>query len=71
MWTSPPQPGTRQPAAVVQEPTHTVVAPWTPSSTVDTTGWAPGDYLLRLDADSGAQQYVPLTVRPRRTPAGS
>ena len=32
-------------------------------STVDTAGWAPGDYLLRLDADSGAQQYVPLTVK--------
>ena len=48
---------------MVQKPTHTVVAPWTPSLTVDTTGWAPGDYLLRLDADSGAQQYVPLTVR--------
>ena len=63
VWTSPPQAGSQQPAAVVQEPTHTVVAPWTPSLTVDTAGWAPGNYLLRLDADSGAQQYVPLTVK--------
>ena len=31
VWTSPPQAGSQQPAAVVQEPTHTVVAPWTPS----------------------------------------
>jgi hypothetical protein len=38
VWTSPPQPGTHQPPAVVQEPTHTVVAPWKPSSTIDTTG---------------------------------
>jgi hypothetical protein len=28
VWTSPPQPGTHQPPPVVQEPTHTVVAPW-------------------------------------------
>jgi hypothetical protein len=63
VWTSPPQAGAVQPPPVVQEPTHTVEAPWTPSLSVDTTGWAPGDYLLRLDADSGAQQYVPLTVR--------
>jgi hypothetical protein len=63
VWTSPPQPGTHQPPAVVQEPTHTVAAPWKPSSTIDTTEWPPGDYLLRLDADSNAQQYVPLTLR--------
>jgi hypothetical protein len=63
VWTSAPQPGSQQPAPVVEQPTHTVQAPWTPSLTVDTTGWAPGDYLLRLDADSRAQQYVPLTVR--------
>lgn len=40
----------------------TVVAPWAPSLTVDTAGWAPGDYLFRLDAPT-AQRYVPLTVR--------
>ncbi|MBA3905522.1 MAG: hypothetical protein H0X35_02375, partial [Pseudonocardiales bacterium] len=62
VWTSPEQPGRMQPAAVVQKPTNTVVAPWTPSLTVDTTGWDPGDYLFRLDAP-GAQRYVPLTVR--------
>jgi hypothetical protein len=62
MWTSPPQPGRQQPAAIVQQPTNTVVAPWAPSLTVDTGGWGPGDYLLRLDAP-GAQRYVPLTVR--------
>ena len=62
IWASTPQPGRQQPAAVVQQPRHTVVAPWTPSLTVDTTGWPPGDYLFRLDAATGAQQFVPLTV---------
>lgn len=62
VWTSPGQPGRVQPAAVVQKPTNTVVAPWAPSLSVDTTGWDPGDYLIRLDAP-GAQRYVPLTVR--------
>lgn len=52
-----------QAPAVVQPSTDTVVAPWNPSLTVGTDGWPPGDYLLRLDGDSGAQQYVPLTVR--------
>jgi hypothetical protein len=62
VWVSGPQVGRQQPAAVVQEPRHTVVAPWTPSLTVDTTGWPPGDYLFRLDADGVGQQFVPLTV---------
>jgi hypothetical protein len=62
VWTSPPQPGHIQPSAVAQKPTNTVVAPWAPSLTVDTTGWDPGDYLFRLDTPD-AQRYVPLTVR--------
>ena len=62
IWASTPQPGKAQPGAVVQKPTNTVVAPWAPSLTVDTTGWPPGDYLFRLDAP-GAQRFVPLTVR--------
>ena len=62
VWASPPQPGHIQPPAIAQKPTNTVVAPWAPSLTVDTTGWDPGDYLLRLDTPD-AQRYVPLTVR--------
>lgn len=63
VWTSPPMPGHIQPAPVVEEPRHTVVAHWAPSPAVATDGWTPGDYLLRLDGDNGAQQFVPLTVR--------
>jgi hypothetical protein len=62
VWSSAAQPGGVQPAAQVQAPRHTVVAPWHPSLTVDTTGWPPGDYVVRLDASTGAQQFVPLTV---------
>jgi len=62
VWTSAQIPGTRQPAAVVQA--HgMVVAPWRPSLALPTAGWPPGSYLLRLDASSGAQQYVPLVIR--------
>ncbi len=63
VWRSAPQQGRKQPAAVVQAPMSTIVAPWQPSLTVSTERWAPGDYLFRLDADTGAQQFVPLTVR--------
>jgi hypothetical protein len=62
VWVSPPQPGRRQADPVVQAPRATVVAPWDPSLSVDTAGWPPGDYLLRLDGDEGSQQFVPLTV---------
>jgi hypothetical protein len=62
VWTSALIPGIRQPPAVVQA--HgMVVAPWRPSLTLPTAGWPPGSYLLRLDASSGAQQYVPLVIR--------
>jgi hypothetical protein len=39
------------------------VAPWRPSLTVPTTGWPPGSYLLRLDASTGVQRYVPMVIR--------
>lgn len=54
-----PQPGpAMSPAA-----TKTVEARWRPSLTVSTRGWLPGDYLFRLDASTGHESFVPLTVR--------
>jgi hypothetical protein len=63
VWTSPRLPGARQPDGVLTRATNTVTAPWRPSLTVATKGWAPGMYLLRLDAASRAQRFVPITVR--------
>lgn len=63
VWESTPQPGKKQPEPVIEAPTNTVVAPWKESLSVDTAGWPPGNYLLRLDGDNDAQQYVPLTLR--------
>jgi hypothetical protein len=34
---------------------------------VPTDGWPAGTYLIRLDAHSGAQRYIPLTVRSAST----
>jgi len=62
VWTSAQIRGMRQPAGVV-EAHGMVVAPWRPSLSLPTGGWPPGSYLLRLDAASGAQSYVPLVIR--------
>jgi hypothetical protein len=63
IWTSPAVPGRYQPAAQVVQPGSLVVAPWRPSLTVPTTDWPPGSYLLRLDASTGVQSYVPIVIR--------
>lgn len=68
VWVSPPQHGVHQLPARVDPMNHTVTAPWQPSMQVPTDGWPPGDYLLRLDADSGKQWFVPLTVRAVHPP---
>ncbi|HEX8770715.1 MAG TPA: N,N-dimethylformamidase beta subunit family domain-containing protein [Acidimicrobiales bacterium] len=64
VWRSPNLGGSRQAAAVVDSTTKMVEAKWHPSLTlsVDAT-WPPGDYLIKLVADNGFQQFVPLTVR--------
>ncbi|WP_101783101.1 N,N-dimethylformamidase beta subunit family domain-containing protein [Nonomuraea indica] len=66
VWRSGPLPGVRQPPALVVEDMVTA-AHWRPSVTVDTTGWPEGAYLVRLDASTGAQRYVPVTVRSAST----
>ncbi len=44
-------------------PTNTVVTDWPVSLTIDTTGWVPGFYSFRLDADTGGQRYITLVVK--------
>ena len=67
VWRSPQQTGSDQTAVNTATGTHMVTAPWRPSMTVGTTGWPAGSYLLRLDAASGPQRYVPITVRSAST----
>ncbi|MFG3440549.1 N,N-dimethylformamidase beta subunit family domain-containing protein [Nonomuraea sp. NPDC047897] len=66
VWRSGPLDGVRQPPALMVEDMVTA-AHWKPSVTVDTTGWPEGAYLVRLDASTGAQRYVPVTVRSAST----
>lgn len=61
--TLPERRGIHQARPVVLRPRNTVVARWRATTVIDTTGLAPGMYLLRLDARNGAQAYIPLTLR--------
>jgi hypothetical protein len=63
VWTSPLVPGRRQPGARILQPGSMAVAPWRPSLTVPAKDWPPGSYLLRLDASTGVQSYVPIVIR--------
>ena len=63
VWRSLVIRGHRQRRPGLDAATRTVTTRWGPSLTVPTGGWPPGAYLLRLDAESGPQRYVPLTVR--------
>jgi hypothetical protein len=67
VWTSGPVRGHQQRAAGFAAETNTVLTDWGASLSVPTDGWPAGSYLLRLDAESGAQRYVPLTVRSAST----
>ena len=66
VWTSARVPGQLQTAVEIAPGTHMVTAPWRPSMTITSTNW-PASYLLRLDASSGAERYVPITVRSAST----
>jgi hypothetical protein len=63
VWRSAALRGGAQKAFTVDGPTSTVTTNWDPVTDIPTHGWPAGAYLLRLDADSGAQRYVPLTIR--------
>jgi hypothetical protein len=67
VWQSGHVPEHVQPAPSLAGPTRTVQTTWEPSLTVPTDDWPAGSYLLRLDADSGAQRFAPVTVRSAST----
>ena len=60
-------PRPRQNGAVLAAGTNMIRTDWDPALDVPTDDWPPGSYLLRLDADSGAQRYVPVAVRSEST----
>jgi hypothetical protein len=63
VWRSGTVRGHRQRRPARSPRTNTIETDWGPSLTVPTDGWPDGSYLLRLDAESGAQRFVPLTIR--------
>jgi hypothetical protein len=67
VWQSPTLRGGGQKQPAVTGSTSTVTTDWDPVTEVPTDGWPAGSYLLRLDAESGAQRYVPVTVRSPST----
>jgi hypothetical protein len=67
VWESGAVRGHKQRAQNLTDDTNTVHTHWGASLTIPTDGWPAGAYLLRLDAYSGAQRYVPLTVRSAST----
>ena len=67
VWQSGALHGHTQAQPVVDTATKTVRTSWDPVLSVPTDDWPPGSYLLLLDADSGAQRYVPVTVRSPST----
>jgi N,N-dimethylformamidase beta subunit-like protein len=63
VWKSRTVRGGAQRSASVADATNTVTTDWDPALHVPTDDWPPGAYLVKLDAESGAQRYVPVTVR--------
>jgi hypothetical protein len=67
VWKSSTVRGLRQSKATMTETTRTVQTDWGPSLTIPTDDWPAGAYLLRMDAETGAQRFVPVTVRSAKT----
>src|SRR5215469_16195438 len=67
VWSSRTIRGGAQRRSALTGSTNTVTTNWDPVIEVPTHDWPAGAYLLRLDADSGAQRYVPVTVRSAST----
>ena len=64
VWQSGSLRGHRQNAPGLTGSTNTVQTEWDPVVEVPTDDWPAGAYLLKLDAETGGQRYVPVTVRP-------
>lgn len=67
VWHSGSVHGYRQGHREFDESTKTVHTKWGVSLTVPTHDWPAGSYLFRLDAHSGAQRYIPLTIKSDST----
>ena len=68
VWTSPSVTQVDQPKPQFEATTRTWSASnWTPSLTLPTGDWPPGDYLLKLQTTSGTTNLVPFTVRATTT----
>lgn len=64
VWTSPTLTGVEQPTCPVIKPSNMVQCNWNSSIKITTNkSWFPGDYLLKLVGDNGAERWVPITVR--------
>jgi hypothetical protein len=63
VWSSGNLRGRQQNAPALAEATNTISVRWDPAADIRTDDWPEGSYLLRLDAETGAQRYVPITVR--------
>lgn len=63
VWRSDPQTGVAQPPPRVDAGNAVTAAHWAPSLALDTAGWPPGSYLIKLVIPSGAGRYIPLTIR--------
>jgi hypothetical protein len=63
VYTSSSVKGLQQGSPTVSSGTNTVSTNWGPSLTLPTDDWPAGAYLLRMDSESGAQRFVPMTVR--------
>jgi hypothetical protein len=67
IWASANLPGRQQNGPALAEATNTVSTSWDPVIQIRTDDWPEGAYLLRLDAETGAQRYVPITVSSAST----
>ncbi len=67
VWQSGSIRGYQQGPPQFDDSTNTISTSWGVSLTVPTDDWPAGAYLFRLDAHSGAQRYVPVTIRSAST----